>query len=79
MNAHFALPSHRTLPTVYVRRIAADTLPQDILGELRAHMPDVEDVYSVHDADGDRLALAVSRELAFSVARDHDFWPVNVH
>ena len=36
-------------------------------------------VYAVHSPDGVRLALVGDRELAFVLARQNDFAPVNVH
>ena len=35
--------------------------------------------YSIHDADGNRLALTPSRDLAFAVVRRNDMVPVSVH
>ena len=60
---------------VYVRPVAVAELPD----EVRAQIDGLETVYSVHRADGERLALVADRALAFHLARQHDFAPVSVH
>ncbi|NTT85571.1 DUF1150 family protein [Tabrizicola fusiformis] len=60
---------------VYVRPVAVAELPD----EVRAQIDGLETVYSVHRADGERLALVADRDLAFLLARQHDFAPVSVH
>jgi len=61
--------------TVYVRPVAVETLPE----EIREQVQDLATLYSVHRADGERLALVANRQLAFALARQHDFSPVSVH
>lgn len=61
--------------TVYVRRVATKTLPD----EIRDQLPGVESLYAVHDADGERLALVRDRSLAFMLARQNELTPVSVH
>jgi hypothetical protein len=39
----------------------------------------MDEIYAVHDADGQRLALVKDRTLAFVLARQNDFAPVSVH
>lgn len=60
---------------VYVRPLAVATLPEN----LRAQLGDAKTVYAVHGEDGEQLALVAERGLAFSLARAHDFAPVNAH
>ncbi|MFV0333238.1 MAG: DUF1150 family protein [Tropicimonas sp.] len=62
-------------PIVYVRPAALDDLPQELRGEAIG----VAGLYSVHDEDGQRLALVRGRKLAFFLARQNDMAPVNVH
>lgn len=58
-------------PIVYIRVANPDELPPDV---------DVEGpVYSVHDSEGNRLALAADRKLAFALARQNDLTPMSVH
>lgn len=60
---------------VYVRSVAVADLPSDV----REQAGDLEILYSVHDTEGQRLALVADRGLAFSLAREHDYAPVSVH
>lgn len=60
---------------VYVRPVAVSDLPDGV----REQAGDVDRIYAVHSEDGERLALVSNRELAFSVAREHDMAPVSVH
>lgn len=60
---------------VYVRPIAVESLPE----KLRAQVDGYDTIYSLNGADGAQIALVVSRELAYSVAREHDLTPVMLH
>ena len=60
---------------VYVRSGEVADLPE----ELRAQAQGQTTLYAVHSAEGERLALVNDRQLAFSLARQHDFAPVTVH
>lgn len=60
---------------VYVRPVAVEDLP----AVLRAKLGGARTIYALHDQDGDRLALVRDRKLAFVIARQNDFAPVNVH
>jgi hypothetical protein len=60
---------------VYVRIVEKSELPQ----ELQDKTDDLEIVYAIYSEDGEQLALAKNRELAFAVARTNDFTPVSVH
>jgi hypothetical protein len=59
-------------PIVYVREATPDELPD----ELRS--TDTR-LYSLHDEDGNRLALAPDRRVAFALAKRNDLVPVSVH
>ncbi|NNK15534.1 MAG: DUF1150 family protein [Sulfitobacter sp.] len=61
--------------TVYVKTIAVTDLPQ----EVRDQAEGLEQLYAVHDAQGQQLALVGDRKLAFVLARQHDYAPVMVH
>ena len=61
--------------TVYVKTIAVSDLPL----EVREQAEGLEQLYAVHDAKGQQLALVGDRKLAFSLAREHDYAPVMVH
>lgn len=60
---------------VYVRPVAVADLPE----EVQAELGDVETLYALHDANGERLALVRDRRTAFILARQNDLAPVNVH
>lgn len=62
-------------PIVYVKAVNVADLPK----EVRAEAGDLEQLYAVHDAQGQRLALVADRRMAFMLARQNDFVPVAVH
>ncbi|KHA53445.1 DUF1150 family protein [Sulfitobacter geojensis] len=61
--------------TVYVKSILVTDLPR----EVRDQAEGLEQLYSVHDAQGQQLALVGDRKMAFMLAREHDYAPVMVH
>jgi hypothetical protein len=60
---------------VYVREVLVADLPEAV----REQMGALDVVWSVHGVDGRQLALVADRNLAFHLAREHDFTPVSVH
>lgn len=60
---------------VYVRPVKRENLPQDV----RAKLPVRDTVYSVQSEDGEQLAFVRDRKLAFILARQNDFVPLDVH
>jgi hypothetical protein len=60
---------------VYVRPVMVVDLPD----ELRDQVDGLEMIYSVHRANGDRVALVANRQLAFALARQNDMAAVSVH
>ena len=60
---------------VYVKPVEVADLP----AEVRAEAGDLKELFAVHSADGERLALVRDRQMAFMLARQNDFAPVNVH
>jgi hypothetical protein len=60
---------------VYVRPVLVTDLPDD----LRDQVEGLEVIYSVHRANGDRVALVANRQLAFALARQNDMAAVSVH
>ncbi|QUJ75512.1 DUF1150 family protein [Sulfitobacter albidus] len=61
--------------TVYVKTIAVTDLPR----EVRDQAEGLDQLYAVHDAQGQQLALVGDRRLAFELAREHNYAPVLVH
>ncbi len=64
---------------VYIRRLALDEarslVPEDALAELDS----LDDLFSVHTADGQRVAIVEGRDAAFAAARAYDLKPRSVH
>ena len=60
---------------VYIRPVNVSDLPDDVRDQAEGR----DHVYAVHSAEGERLALVADRKLAFILARQNDFAPVNVH
>lgn len=60
---------------VYVKAVPVADLP----AEVQASADGLEQLYAVHDADGQQLALVADRKLAFVLARQHDMTPLTVH
>lgn len=75
MDTKFDFGDTQGTNTVYIRRVALDTLPQ----ELRDQAEGLDSLYAVHGIDGSRLALVRDRNLAFALARQNDMAPVSVH
>ena len=75
MDTKFDFGENIAASTVYIRQVATNTLPHDIQEQL----PNVESLYAVHDAEGERLALVKDRKLAFVLARQNELTPVSVH
>jgi hypothetical protein len=60
---------------VYVKTVDVADLPED----MQAEAGDREQIYAVHDADGQQIALVADRQMAFVLARQNDYSPVAVH
>lgn len=64
---------------VYIRRLALSEarklVPANALNEHQL----TDDLFSVHAANGDRLAIVEGRDAAFAAARAYDFKPRSVH
>ena len=59
-------------PIVYVREVTPEELPDELRGTTAK-------LYAVHDAEGNRLALAPDRRVAFALAKRNDMVPLSVH
>lgn len=60
---------------VYVKTVDVADLPSEVQGKIEG----LEQLYAVHDSDGQQLALVADRKLAFRLARQNDYAPVPVH
>lgn len=62
---------------VYVRKVRMKDLPDRIREEAREG--GLDELYALHRADGEQVALVGDRSLAFNLARQNDLDPVSVH
>ena len=60
---------------VYVKAVDVVDLPD----EVKEQAGELEQLYAVHNADGEQLALVADRKMAFVLARQYDMQPVTVH
>ena len=60
---------------VYVKSVDVAGLPDDV----REAAGDREQLFAVHDSEGQQLALVADRQMAFVLARQNDMRPVTVH
>ncbi len=60
---------------VYVKPIAVTDLPR----EVRDQADGLEQLFAVHDAEGQQLALVADRKLAFALAVQNDYAPQPLH
>ena len=75
MNTPFEFKEMDLDRMVYVRAVDVADLPEDVQDQAGGF----DRVYAVHNAEGERLALVRDRKMAFALARQNDFAPVNVH
>jgi len=75
MNTVYEFDNQDAERLVYVRPVDVSDLPQ----ELQDQAGSLDQIYAVHSPDGERLALVRDRTMAFALARQNDFAPVNVH
>ncbi|MGF1543277.1 MAG: DUF1150 family protein [Parvularculaceae bacterium] len=67
---------------VYVRAVTVGDVADDLVdedGDIMVDLPQDAVLYSVHAANGDRIALVGDRALAFAAARQQEMNPVSVH
>lgn len=60
---------------VYVKTVDVSDLPSEVQGKIEG----LEQLYAVHDSEGQQLALVADRKQAFQLARQNDYAPVPVH
>ena len=72
MNTRNPFTDPKGQPIVYVREVAPEEMPEELRGTPAK-------LYAVHDAAGNRLAVAPDRRVAFALARRNDLKPVSVH
>lgn len=77
MNTPYDFKDFENRPIAYIRPVETADLPEELRAQAQAQGRD--HVYAVHNASGDRLALVADRNMAFLLARQNDFAPVNAH
>lgn len=75
MNTIYNFNEARDERLVYVRPVKVAELPDEVKRQADGR----SQFFAVHDSNGERLALVKDRKLAFELARQNDFAPVNVH
>lgn len=75
MNTKYDFKENDGQRLVYIRPVVVADLPEEIQEQAQGR----EKVYGVHSSDGLCLALVKDRKLAFALARQNDFAPVEVH
>ena len=75
MYEKFDFPMGEDNRIVYVKEVSVADLPAEVQDAANG----AETLYAVHTADGERLALVSDRNLAFTLARQHDYAPVTAH
>ncbi|MDE0985454.1 MAG: DUF1150 family protein [Yoonia sp.] len=74
MNTKFDLAA-MAAKTVYVKPIEV----ADLSDELREQAGDLEQLFAVHNAKGEQLALVATNEMAVHLALENDMQPVALH
>lgn len=75
MNTRFDFKRSMGERMVYIRPVTVADLPDEMQEQAEGR----EHIYGVHSSDGLCLALVKDRNLAFALARQNDFSPVEVH
>jgi hypothetical protein len=65
--------------TVYVREVPVAELKGSGVIPVDAPIPPSQKFFALHAADGRRVAVVDSRDMAFVAARQHELEPVSVH
>jgi hypothetical protein len=65
--------------TVYVREVDIEELKGSGVLPVDAPVPATQKFFALHAADGRRVAVVDSRDMAFVAARQHELEPVSVH
>lgn len=60
---------------VYVKAVAVADLPIEVQEAAEGR----EELFAVHDSDGQQIALVADRQMAFVLALQNDMQPVTVH
>ncbi|MCE9521329.1 MAG: DUF1150 domain-containing protein [Alphaproteobacteria bacterium] len=65
--------------TVYIREVGIEELKGSGVLPVDTPVPPTQKFFALHSADGRRVAVVDSRDMAFVAARQHELEPVSVH
>jgi len=74
MNAKFGLRNFGD-KIVYVKPVLVADLPEAV----QEQAGELTELFAVHNEKGEQLALVADRDMAFVLARQHEFTPMTVH
>ena len=74
MNEQYEFPTGEH-QIVYVKTVEVADLPEEVQAEAEG----LDQIYAVHDAEGQQLPLVADRKMAFVLARQNDYAPVSLH
>ncbi len=60
---------------VYVKSISVDALPKEVQDQAEG----LKELFAVHDAEGQQLALVANRKMALALAVQNDYAPQPLH
>jgi hypothetical protein len=75
MNTKYDLKKLGGDSIVYVRPVLVADLPSEIQSQAEGK----DQIYAVHNAAGERIALVADEKMAFILARQNEFSPVHVN
>ena len=73
------IPEFEERGLVYVRPIGLDELQRILPPNALEQLDTTEDLFAVHNSEGERLAIVEGREAAFAAARAHQLTPASLH
>ncbi|MEO0358028.1 MAG: DUF1150 family protein [Pseudomonadota bacterium] len=74
MNSKTDFTAHQDR-VVYVKPVDVADLPDEVQQEAG----ELDQLFALHDADGEQLALVANRNLAYDLARQNDMVPLTLH
>ena len=74
-----SFPTQNEAKLVYVRPITIHELEQILPANAIEDLDATDELFAVHNADGERIAIVEGREAAFAAARAHKLTPSSLH
>jgi hypothetical protein len=73
------IPEFEERGMVYVRPIGLEELQRVLPANALEQLDTTDDLFAVHNSEGERLAIVEGREAAFAAARAHELTPASLH